>query len=327
MNQQVDGPESATSRRKDLGRWGLALVALAAALWGTDGIFRRGLALELPAGTVVFWEHLILVLLTAGALIKAWPAVRRLGAREWTYLILIGAGASATATALFTAAFRYGDPTTPLLLQKLQPLFAIVGAWILLGERLRPRFWAYAAVALGAAWLITFPEVTAITPESAAAGALSIGAAALWGLGTVLGRHMTGFLPASQITALRFAIGLPTAAVIVLLTEGGVGFGIQANDVFPLILLALVPGLIALSIYYRGLATTPASLATIAELAFPLSAITLNYLVFGTTLTMTQWIGVAVLAGVLILMSRTARDRGSRALGVVATDMQPAEVT
>ena len=94
-----------------------------------------------------------------------------------------------------------------------------------------------------------------------------------------------------------------------------------------MILLALVPGLIALSIYYRGLATTPASLATIAELAFQLSAITLNYLVFGTTLTATQWVCVAVLAGVLIVMSRTARDRGSRALGVVATDMQPAEVT
>ena len=32
---------------------GVALVGLAAALWGTDGLFRRGLALELPAATVV----------------------------------------------------------------------------------------------------------------------------------------------------------------------------------------------------------------------------------------------------------------------------------
>ena len=28
---------------------GIVLVGLAAALWGTDGLFRRGLALELPA--------------------------------------------------------------------------------------------------------------------------------------------------------------------------------------------------------------------------------------------------------------------------------------
>ena len=39
---------------------GFYLVALGAGLWGTDALFRRGLALELPASTVVFWEHLIL---------------------------------------------------------------------------------------------------------------------------------------------------------------------------------------------------------------------------------------------------------------------------
>ena len=131
-----------------------------------------------------------LVLLTIGALRKAWPAVRSLGAREWTYLILIGAGASATATALFTAAFRYGDPTTPLLLQKLQPLFAILGAWILLGERLRPRFWGFAAVALGAAWLIVqqgdptggLLPIFALPPRD-----LAVGVALLAGTGVLAG--------------------------------------------------------------------------------------------------------------------------------------------
>jgi drug/metabolite transporter (DMT)-like permease len=45
---------------------GFLLVALSAALWGTDALFRRGLALELPAATVVFGEHLILVLADLG---------------------------------------------------------------------------------------------------------------------------------------------------------------------------------------------------------------------------------------------------------------------
>ena len=43
------------------------------------------------------------------------------------------AGASAVATALFTQAFRYGDPVTPLVLQKLQPVIAVVAAALLLG--------------------------------------------------------------------------------------------------------------------------------------------------------------------------------------------------
>ncbi|MBW0115421.1 EamA family transporter, partial [Pseudonocardia sp. KRD-169] len=37
------------------------LVALAAALWGTDALLRQPLAGALPASTIVFWEHLIIV--------------------------------------------------------------------------------------------------------------------------------------------------------------------------------------------------------------------------------------------------------------------------
>jgi drug/metabolite transporter (DMT)-like permease len=47
-------------------------------------------------------------------------------------LLVIGIGASAVATMLFTQAFAYGNPTTPLLLQKLQPIIAILGAYVLL---------------------------------------------------------------------------------------------------------------------------------------------------------------------------------------------------
>ena len=52
------------------------LVALAAALWGTDALLRQPLAGALPATTVVFWEHLIIVLTLVPWLpsaARAWP--------------------------------------------------------------------------------------------------------------------------------------------------------------------------------------------------------------------------------------------------------------
>jgi drug/metabolite transporter (DMT)-like permease len=113
------------------------LVAAAAALWGTDGLLRAPLAGALPAATVVFWEHLIVVVVLVPFLPSAVRAFRAASVRDRIALVGIGAGAGALATALFTAAFATGDALTPLVLQKLQPLVAVAAAAVLLGERMR----------------------------------------------------------------------------------------------------------------------------------------------------------------------------------------------
>ncbi|HZA40127.1 MAG TPA: EamA family transporter [Actinomycetota bacterium] len=291
-------------------------IAIAAATWGSEGFFRRRLALELPSGTIVMVEHLILVLLTLPWLIRALPITKSFSRRDWISLVLIGAGASALATVLFTQAFAYGDPTTPLLLQKLQPLFAIIGAALLLGERVLPRFGLYFIAAVGGAWLITFPEPTNVSVSAFTPAAFALGAAGLWGLGTVLGRHLTTKMEFAPLTALRFAVGLPATILIVVVQDQGEAIStIGGKDAFALLLLALVPGLLALMLYYRGLRETPASAATLAELAFPLSAITINYIAFEEQLVRSQWVGVVVLSLAIVAMGLAA-TRGSRALGV-----------
>lgn len=295
---------------------GFLLVAAAAALWGTDALFRQGLAADLPAAAVVFGEHLLLVLLVAPLWPRALRAVRGFGGREWLSLLLIGAGASALATALFTAAFRYGDPTTPLLLQKLQPVIAVLGARLLLGERLLPRYGVYFALAVGGAYLISFPDPTQVSVQRLAPALLAMGAAALWGMGTVLGRGLSRSVDPLPLTALRFIVGLPASAVILLVTEGGAGFTVyEAGSLPSLLLLALVPGLLSLLVYYRGLARTPAAAATLAELAFPLTALLIGYAVFGQTLSPTQWLGVGLLSVTITLMG-LAGQRATERMGI-----------
>ena len=294
---------------------GFPLVALSAALWGTDALFRRGLALELPATTVVVYEHLILALIMAPILLRVrW---RALSAADLWSLVLIGGGASALATGMFTAAFRFGDPNAPLLLQKLQPFVAILGARLLLGERLKPRFGLYASVAIVAAWLITFPDPLDVRVEAAQAGLLAAGAAVLWGMGTVLGRRMTSRLSLLELTAARFGIGLPFAFFFAMIVSQGQtsALAIDMSDVVPLLLLALVPGLLALLLYYRGLRSTPASAATLAELSFPAAALVVNYLAFGAMVTATQLAGIVTLSATLVLLSFKGRE-DARAVGV-----------
>lgn len=299
---------------------GFVLVAVAAALWGSDALFRRELATELPSSTLVAYEHLILAALVAPVLWRSRRVFRAFNRTDWLFAIVIGGGSSALATLLFTMAFRYGDPVTPLLLQKLQPLVAVGGASLILGERVLPRYWTYLAVALAGALLVSLPDPTAASVSSAAPALLAVGAAALWGLGTVLGRHLTSKVGTLPLTSLRFSIGLPVAALLVLFDQGPSGYvAVTAADFVPLLLLALVPGLIALLLYYRGLKDTPASLATLAELAFPLSAVSINYLVFDAQLTDTQWVGIALLTATIAVLSYRSRTRQSEALGVRVT--------
>ena len=295
---------------------GILLIAAGSALWGTDALFRRGLALDLPATTLVFLEHVILVALTAPFLWRARSQLRELRGPDWLAAIVIGAGASAMATVLFTSAFRYGDPTTPLLLQKVQPLIAVAAASLILKERLLPRFGWFLGAGLAGAYLVAFPSPTEVGVGALTPAALALGAAVLWGLGTVLGRHLTTKLTFGTVTALRFAIGLPTLGIALLwgTAENGMST-IGGQDVVAIVLLALIPGLLALLLYYRGLSSAPASAATLAELAFPLSAVGLNYLVFDTLLTGTQWLGMLILVVTITTMTWLSQ-RGRAAIGV-----------
>src|SRR3954462_3110906 len=133
---------------------GVVLVAVAAALWGMDAWIRQPLAQSTEVATIVFGEHLVLVLCTLPFAFGALAAVFRLGGRYVRGAGGICAGAPAVATILFTQAFVSGsDFVTPVVLQKVQPVVAVIAARIILGERVRPRFALYLGPALVGAGL------------------------------------------------------------------------------------------------------------------------------------------------------------------------------
>jgi drug/metabolite transporter (DMT)-like permease len=291
------------------------LVAVAAALWGTDGLLRAPLAGAVPAATVVFWEHLIAVVVLLPFVPAAARAFRAAPTRDRVALLVIGAGSSALATALFTAAFTTGDALTPLVLQKLQPLVAVVAAAALLGERVRAGYWLYAVPALVGAWLVAFPDPLAVQVRELGAAGLAIGAAALWGLGTVLGRMVGVRTAPRDVTVLRFVLGLPAAAIIVAVH--GAPLTVSPGRLGPLALLALIPGLLALVLYYVGLRDTPAARATLAELAFPATATVLGIAFLGVSPSPTQWIGLLVVVAAVTALG--LRERGAEPVVVTRT--------
>ena len=59
---------------------GIVLIAVAAAMWGTDPIIRKTMSESTSATTIVFGEHVVLVALDAAA---ALPALRASSADGW----------------------------------------------------------------------------------------------------------------------------------------------------------------------------------------------------------------------------------------------------
>jgi DME family drug/metabolite transporter len=264
-------------------RYAVVFVALAATLWASDAYFRNQLVQHLSATEIVVAEDALITLFLLPVLIRSRHELRLLGARGWTAVAVIAAGAQALATILFTASFAIAAQhqlfAETFVLQQTQPLIAIVLAWIVLGERRRPWFWPAAAVAIVAVYMVVFASdplspVTALQNGRIEVGLLALGAAVLWASGTVLGRFALGSISFWSMTALRFTLALPVLVVIVLVQSGLGGFGhYRLTDFVPnLLAIAIVPGLLALLLYYRALSKTPASLATIAEMAYPVAA-------------------------------------------------------
>jgi drug/metabolite transporter, DME family len=187
-------------------------------------------------------------------------------------------------------------------------VIAVVAAAVLIGERVGRGYWLYAVPALAGAWLMAFADPLSVAPRALVAALLAVGAAVLWAVGTVLGRMVSGHIASRDVTVARFAIGLPASAVVLALQ--GEPVAVTGAQLGPLALLALVPGLLGLALYYVGLRSTAASRATLAEMAFPVTAALLGVGLLGTELSPTQWLGLAVVivsVAALGLRERTER--------------------
>ena len=272
-------------------------------LWATDAPFRYHLTQNLGASFIVLAEHAVNVLLILPFIFLGWKEIKNLDWRQWLAMLVIGIGASAVASILFTKAFSFVNPSVAIVLQKLQPLIVICLATSFLKERLGKRFWLWAILALVGAYIISFPDFKpqlyygeAWNPNTVGV-LLALGAAALWGLGTVLGRYLLGTaMSFKTVTALRFLIAFLFLAVLSI-RSGALETmrEITSTDILFIIIIAITSGFTSLFLYYRGLENTRASVATLAELGFPFLAVIVNAAVLGFFLKPVQIAGMILL--------------------------------
>jgi drug/metabolite transporter (DMT)-like permease len=133
------------------------------------------------------------------------------------------------------------------------------------------------------------------------------GAAVLWALGTVLGRYLSRELEFQQILALRFFFGL-IASAIALPVMGAAAYS-NGHDSLLIVYLAIVTGLLALALYYFGLQRTPAVMASLAELTYPVIAVVAGIYAYSQHLRWSQWLGAAIIIATVTLLPFQRRRR------------------
>jgi len=279
---------------------GAVLIVIAASLWALDGVVRRSL-FSLPPITIVFFEHLIGFLIFLPFFIKALKGVK-LTRREWLLAAAVSLLSSLLGTLWFTTALlkvNFISLSVVFLLQKLQPLFTITSARLLLKEKLNGAYGIWAGLALVAAYFVTFPN-GAINSNSGAgtiaAALFAVGAAAAWGTGTTLSKMLLKTTSEQVATGLRFGLTSVFGLVaVILMGQLGTLTTPSVSQFSRFIFIALSTGMVALFIYYKGLKTTKASVATILELTFPLLAVFIDMVVYKSFLLPSQYLAALVL--------------------------------
>ena len=303
------------ARRANYGPW---LVGLGAALWGSESAWRIPLNNLFDAPVIVWWEHILILAMFLPILLPNLAELRNIDRRTWGYLLFSGFAGSAVGTVFFTLALKNGNPTVVNVILNIQPVISTLGAFLLFGDRLTPRFFVYAAIAIVAGIFLSVEHPELIGVSFAQAG-LNLGTgyalicALFWGLSTVAGRGVMIGMPLRLAASLRIVVGLVCMTAILLLygklnAPALLPTAAQAHSgtaIGALILLASVSGGIPLLIYFAGLRLTRASIAGYFEMLQTLAAVCITWGFFHAKLYPHQVIAALVLMAAVYMVQRT----------------------
>lgn len=297
---------------------GALAIMFAALLWSLDGVFIRPKFYVLPADLVVFLEHALGLIILSPAIFYNWDKIKKLNRQGWGAILWVSFFGGALGTIFITKAFFaaiHGEITfaTVVILQKLQPVFALLMARLILREKLSRRFYAWALVAIFAAYVLAFGK-TGLDLGSInwfnSAAFFSLLAAFSFGSSTVLGKQALSSLDFKSTAALRFAV--TSVLMLALITFNGNLFKLSLVSNTQWLLLGVIvctSGAVAMFIYYYGLKRVTASTATICELFWPLSSVVLDYVLNKNVLSPLQLAASAILLLAFFQVVKQGREK------------------
>ena len=304
-----------TDQAKKVRIKGAFAVAFSAMLWGVDGILLTPQLYNLNTAFVVFLLHLFPFVLMNCFFFREYRHLKTMTHSDFIYFMLVALFGGALGTlAIVKSLFllNFNNLSVIVLLQKLQPVFAILLARVILKERVNKGFALWAALALAAGYFMTFgwglPDFSTNGITTVYAALLSLLAAFSFGSSTVFSKKILGNY--SFVSSTFYRYGFTTLIMLVIVLIGGhlFDFALVTNRNWLFVgLIGLTTGSGAIFLYYYGLRNVRASLSTFLELLYPITAVVLDYFVNHTHYTLVQWIAAFVMLFSIVMLNMNSK--------------------
>ena len=275
-------------------------IIFAALLWSIDALIRQSLH-SLPALLIIVIEHGIGTLIFIPYLKRYWDNIKRLQQSGWMSILWISLLGGMGGTYFYTKALSYVgyiDLSIVVLLQKLQPVFAMSLAAIILKEKLSKKYVMLALLAIIGGYLVTFGKssVPNWDDNTLIAALFALLAAFCWGSSTAIAKKALVSLHYSAVTGLRLALTTLISLIIIIIFNFDIlNVDVSLTQWSMIIIIVVSSGTFALFIYYYGLNKLPASHTTLFELFWPLSTVIIDWIRNGEPLSFIQMFGAAFL--------------------------------
>ena len=294
---------------------GSIFIIIAAMMWGIDGILLTPSYFTkfkfFDVNFIVFIAHAIPTIILSIFFSKQYKYLKTFTKSDYLFFILIALFGGTIGTLSIVKALELSNYTPysiVILIQKTQPIFAILLAIFLLKEKPSKNFYVVAVIALIAIYFLTFEfkSPVLLKQNNLLAVLYSLLAAFSFGSSTVFGKKVVYKFSFLTSTFYRFFFTTIITILFVIFSEttrNTITQYTQNRNLMGLSLFIAIFGLLAILIYYNGLKYVKATIATFCELAFPITSVVTEAIIYKRFLSPIQLVAAIVLIAVILYLN------------------------
>ncbi len=302
-NDKMTSASIYKGERQMKGNFYSLFVLIAAFFWGTTGTVQ---AMAPESSTPLAFGAFRLLIGGSAMLLAVWIS-RELHVKNWSWPLVLSAAVCMACyqPLFFTAVKETGIAVGTVIAIGSAPIIAGSMEWAVLKKRPRNSWWIATVLALAGCWLL-FSDSSNVRIDVAGV-LMALGAGASFAGYTLISKAMMKTQPPRATSAVVFMI----SAILLtpLLWQSDISWILTPRGLGTSLYIGLIATCAAYFLFAKGLTGVPASAAVTLSLAEPLTASLLGVFFIGEMLSLSSWLGIALMMLGLLVISAAPRKQ------------------